>query len=112
MVTKPDTSSGPLGSGGAFKVTAAAVAPGPVKPTAGAARAPEAPEGARVSSSKAGKTQEEDEADKELDLLLGLQKPVTELSISDPHPSSPELSPSQSKCVRCMCQRFNSWTSR
>lgn len=100
MVTKPDTSSGPLGSGGAFKVTAAAVAPGPVKPTAGAARtpeAPDAPEGARVSSSKAGKTQEEDEADKELDLLLGLQKPVTELSISDPHPSSPELSPSQSK---------------
>lgn len=41
---------------------------------------------AQMSSSKP-KAQTE-EADKELDLLLGLQKPVTELSISEPQTSS------------------------
>lgn len=84
MVSKLGTNT--LGAGG-FKATApvtkglgsSAGVSSPVTPT------PTSTE-SRMSSSKSDA--HADEADEELDLLLGLQKPVTELSLTDSQPDN------------------------
>lgn len=85
MVSKPGGAN-TLGAGG-FKATAP-VTTGPASSTGVSSWLMPTPNGTESQTSSSKPDAPTDEADEELDLLLGLQKPVTELSLTDSKPSS------------------------